>query len=150
MSTVYLIINGKDARKTWGVVTTPNTLSALLAPAPMKERPSFTSRLEHGSRIDNTDPKTAERSLNLEIQMTARTAEQFYERHAAFCGELEKGAFDLSTTDRPETVYHLLYDSCPQYTQFCRGIATLALKCTEPNPKDRKPNDEPEDRYTQP
>lgn len=144
MSDVHLIINGKDAKKEWGVLTTPNTLSALLAPSSMKERPTFNSRLEHGSRIDNSDPKVAQRSLNLEIQMTAQSPEQFYDRHASFCEELEKEAFDLSTTDRPNVVYHLLYDSCPQYTQFCRGIATLALKCTEPNPKDREPNDETE------
>ncbi len=137
MSRVYLIINGKDAKKEWGVLTTSATLSALLAPAGMKERPSFTSRLEHGSRIDNSDPKTAQRELNLEIQLTARTPEEFFARHEAFCAELEKGAFTLSTTDRSKTVYHLLYNSCSQYTQFCRGIATLSLKCTEPNPKNR-------------
>lgn len=142
MSNVYLIINGKDAKSEWGVLTTQNTLSALLAPFSMKERPIFNSRLEHGSRIDNSDPKVAQRELNLEIQMTARSPEQFYARHAAFCEELEKGAFDLCTTDRPDVVYHMLYNSCPQYTQFCRGIATLNLKCTEPNPKDREANDE--------
>ena len=145
MSNVYLIINGKDAKKTWGVLTTPNTLSSLLAPCAMKERPTFTSRLEHGSRIDNSEPKVAQRELNLEIQMTARSPEQFYERHATFCEELETGEFDLSTTDRPEVVYHLLYNSCNQYTQFCRGIATLSLKVTEPNPKDREAHDEPTD-----
>lgn len=142
---VNLMINGKDARSEWGVLTTSNTLSALLAPAPMKENPSFTSRKEHGSRIDTSDPKVAQRDLNLEIQMTARSPEEFYSRHAAFCSELEKGAFDLSTTDRPNVVYHLLYDSCPQYTQFCRGMATLSLKCTEPNPNDREQHDESDD-----
>ncbi len=141
MSNARLIINGKDARQEWGVLTTQNTLSALLAPPAMKERPSFCSRLEHGSRIDNSDPKMAQRDLSLEIQMTARSAEEFYVRHAAFCSELMKGRLDLSTTERPDVVYHLIYDSCTQYTQFCRGIATLALKCTEPNPEDRKPHD---------
>lgn len=145
MSDVYLIINGKNAKQEWGVLTTQNTLNALLAFAPMKERSTFNSRLEHGSRIDNSDPKVAQRSLNMEIQMTAQSPEQFYERHAAFCEELEKGAFDLSTTDRPDVEYHLFYDSCSQYTQFCRGIATFNLKCTEPNPKDREAHDEPED-----
>ncbi len=145
MSNVYLIINGKDAKKEWGVLTTQNTLNALLAIPPMKERPSFTSRLEHGSRIDNSDPKVASRDLSLEIQMTAKSPQEFYDRHAAFCSELMKGEFDLSTTDRPDVVYHLLYDSCPQYTQFCRGIATLNLKCTEANPTYREANDESED-----
>lgn len=137
MSEVYLTINGKDAKEKWGVVTTPNTLSALLAPPPMKENPSFNSRLEDGSRIDTSNPKVAQRELNLEIKMTANTPAQFYARHAAFCEELQKGAFTLCTTDRPNVVYHLVYTSCPQYTQFCRGIATLSLKCTEPNPKNR-------------
>lgn len=145
MSGVYLIINGKDAKSEWGVLPTQNTLSALLAPAPLKERPAFNSPLEHGSRIDNSDPKVAQRDLNLEIQMTAGSPEEFYSCHAAFCEELEKGDFDLCTTDRPGVIYHLLYNSCTQYTQFCRGIATLALKCTEPNPKDREAHEEQED-----
>ena len=137
MSSVSLIINGWDAKSKWGVLTTPNTLSALLAPAALKERPKFSSRLEHGSRIDNSDPRISERELNLEIQMTARTPEQFYERHEAFCAELARGEVELIVSDRPDVVYHLLYNSCNQYTQFCRGIATLSLKVTEPNPHNR-------------
>lgn len=137
MSGVYLTINGKNAKSEWGVVTTGNTLSALLAPCSLKDRPTFNSRLEDGTRIDNSNPKVAQRELNLEIQMTADSPAQFYARHDSFCAELEKGEFTLSTSERPGVVYHLLYNSCPQYTQFCRGIATLALKCTEPNPKHR-------------
>ena len=144
MRRVGLIINGKNAKKTWGVLTTANTLSALLTPCSMKERPTYDSRLEHGSRIDNSNPKVAQRSLNLEIQMIANSPEQFYERHAAFCEELEKGNIELYTTDRPDVIYHFLYDSCNPYTQFCRGIATLSLKVTEPNPKDRVAHDESE------
>ncbi len=141
MRRVFLMINGEDARRKWGVTPTQNTLNALLSPAPMKERPTFNSRLEHGTRIDNSDPKTRQRDLNLEIQMTARSAEEFYARHEAFCAELEKGEIELWTTDRPGTIYRLTYNSCNQYTQFCRGMATLSLKVTEPNPKDREPNE---------
>lgn len=137
MSGVYLTINGKNAKTQWGVLTTGNTLSALLAPCSLKDRPTFNSRLEHGTRIDNSNPKVAQRELNLEIQMTADSPAQFYARHDSFCEELEKGEFTLSTSERPDVVYHLLYNSCSQYTQFCRGIATLSLKCTEPNPKHR-------------
>lgn len=144
MSKVELVINGKNAKNEWGVLTTGNTLSALLTPCSMKDRPSFNSRLEHGTRIDNSDPKVSQRSLNLEIQMIAHSPEQFYARYDAFCSELEKGNIDLSTTDSPDVVYHFLYDSCTQYSQFCRGIATLSLKVTEPNPKDRTEHDEPE------
>lgn len=137
MNDIHIIINGKNAKAEWGVLTTTNTLSALLAPAPMKDYPVFSSRLEHGARIDTSCPKIAQRELNLEIQMIADSPEQFYARHDAFCNELVNGAFTLSISDRPDIVYHLIYSSCSQYTQFCRGVATLALKCIEPNPENR-------------
>lgn len=137
MSRIDLYINGKNARTEWGVLTTGNTLSSLLAPCSLKERISNESKLEHGKRIDNSNPKVAARDLNLEIQMIADNETQFYARHESFCNELEKGIVDMYLSDRPTTIYHLLYNSCPQYTQFRRGIATLSLKVTEPNPKDR-------------
>lgn len=133
--TIY--INGKNARTQWGVLTTTNTLSALLAPPAMKDNVTNTSRLEHGTRVDTSNPKVAQRELNLEIQMIADTETQFYARHESLCAELQKGAIDMYLSDRPTVVYHFVYNSCSQYTQFRRGIATLSLKLTEPNPKDR-------------
>ena len=137
MSSPTIYINGKNARTQWGVLTTANTLSTLLAPVSLKERVSNESRLEHGKRMDNTNPKVASRDLNLEIQMIADSEAQFYARHESFCAELEKGTIDMYLSDRPTVVYHFLYNSCTQYTQFRRGIATLSLKVTEYNPKDR-------------
>lgn len=138
MNNPVIHINGKNAMTEWGVLTTPNTLSALLMPPSMKENVTNTSRLEHGTRIDTSNPKVAQRELNLEIQMIADTEAQFYARHESFCTELQKGAIDLYMSDRPSVIYHLVYNSCSQYTQFRRGIATLSLKVTEPNPKDRR------------
>lgn len=137
MDSPTIFINGKNAKTEWGVVTTTNTLSALIAPCSLKERVVNESRLEHGKRTDNSNPKVAARELNLEIQMIADNETQFYARHEAFCTELEKGRIDMYLSDRPTVVYHFDYNSCPQYTQFRRGIATLALKVTETNPKDR-------------
>lgn len=137
MDSPTIFINGKNAKTEWGVVTTTNTLSALIAPYSLKERITNESRLEHGKRTDNSNPKVASRELNLEIQMTADNESQFYARHEAFCTELEKGRVDMYLSDRPTVIYHFDYSSCPQYTQFRRGIATLALKVTETNPKDR-------------
>lgn len=130
-------INGKNARIEWGVLTTPNTLSALLAPSPMKDYISNTSRLEDGSRYDTGNARVAPRDVNLEIQIIAESPSQFYARHSAFCNELQKGKVDIYTDDNPDVVYHFVYRSCSQYTQFCRGIATLSLKLTEPNPNNR-------------
>ncbi len=137
MDSPTIFINGKNAKTEWGVVTTTNTLSALIAPYSLKERITNESRLEHGKRTDNSNPKVASRELNLEIQMIADNESQFYARHEAFCTELEKGRVDMYLSDRPTVIYHFDYNSCPQYTQFRRGIATLALKVTETNPKDR-------------
>lgn len=137
--TIY--INGKNAKTEWGILTTGNTLSALLSPVSLKDRVSNESRLEHGRRTDNSNPKVAARELSLEIQMIADNEAQFYARHEAFCAELEKGAIDMYMSDRPTVVYHFDYNSCPQYTQFRRGMATLALKVTETNPKDRTAHD---------
>lgn len=137
MSRVDLKINGRNARNEWGVVPTTQTLSALLAPAPMKPRPSFNSRLEHGTRIDNANPRVAERSLNLEIQMYAANPEEFYSRYDSFCEELQKGELKIQTTDRPGVIYRMQYESCTAFTQFIREYAILSLRLTEPNPTER-------------
>lgn len=134
---VNLIINGYNAKEKWGVTTTTATLSALLAPNTLKDNPVFNSRLKHGSRIDVSDPKVASRDLTIEIHLRADNPTQFYKQQEEFYAELEKGKFTLALSDRPDVIYHLIYTSCSQYTQFCRGIATLSLRCTEPNPKDR-------------
>lgn len=142
MSSPTIYINGNNAKSEWGVLTTSNTLSALLAPPAVKERVTNSSRLEHGSRIDSSNPKVAQRELNLEIQMIADNETQFYARHESFCTELQKGTIEMYLSDRPTVIYHFLYNSCSQYTQFRRGIATLSLKLTEPNPDDRNAHED--------
>lgn len=138
MERIDLYINGINARKEWGLLTTPNTLSALLAPPSMKTRPTFTSRLEPGTRTDTENPQVAARDLNLEVQLTARTPQQFYERLQSFTRFLtEATEIALRLSDRPDVCYNLIYSSCGTFTQFCRGIATLSLKMNEPDPTDR-------------
>lgn len=132
-----LIINGLNARETWGIITTVNTFSQLMQPAPVKDYPVNQSRLENGARYDISNPKVAERSINLELQMIAPDEETFIERYNAFGTMLSNGLLDISSTHQPEVVYHCIYRSCAQYTQFRFGIATISLKLTEPNPADR-------------
>lgn len=136
-NSVDLYINGFNAREKWGVLTTSQTLGALLAPSSMKPYIKSESRLENGSRILTNGKKVAERSMSIPIQMIADSETQFYARHASFCTELEKGDMTIYTSDHPSVVYKVKYESCPQYTQFNRGIATLSLRVTEPDPTDR-------------
>lgn len=139
MSAIDIVINGANetAREKWGVITTSQTLSALLQPAPVKAYVSNSSRLEDGKRYVVANPKVDSRDITLEIQLTAATPEEFYSRLESFVAEISKGMFTLSITDRPDVKYHMLYNSCTQFTQFCRGLATLSLKLTEPNPTNR-------------
>ena len=81
---VNLIINGKDARKQWGVVTTSNTLSALLAPPSMKSRATFDSRLEDGIRIDTSSPKVAQRDMKIFMHATPPSARNFKRRNLSY------------------------------------------------------------------
>ena len=63
-------------------------LSALMTPAPSKAFIENKSRLEHGKRVITSSPKKDERSLTLQINLTAATKEEFFARYESFCEEL--------------------------------------------------------------
>jgi hypothetical protein len=131
-----LWINDKDAYLTWGVRLSDTSLAALMTPNPMKEYIENKSRLEHGKRVLNVDPKVDERSLTLVLSLTAKDKAEYLTRYQSFCQELEKGAFTLKTKWQDD-VYHLMYTSCSSFTQYINGLAKISLKCDEPNPKNR-------------
>ena len=56
-----LLINGRDAYKTWGVRMGDKFLDVLGASLPMKEFIENKSRLEHGKRVIINNPKIDER-----------------------------------------------------------------------------------------
>lgn len=132
-----LFINGKDAYTTWGISIDNTSLSALMAPPPMKEYISCSSRLEHGSRIDASNSKLDERELTLQINLTASDENMFFSRYLSFCDELAKGTLEIRTKYQPNVIYRTLYLSCSQFSQFMRGIGKFSLKLIEPNPKNR-------------
>lgn len=128
-------INDKDAYTEWGITLAPSARAALMTPAALKDPIVSRSRMEHGSRYIN-DPKVAEREINLNINLTARTEEDFLARYSRFCEELEKGELVLRI-DQTQAYYHTLYRSCTQYQEWGMGIAKFTLRLTEPNPKNR-------------
>ena len=133
-----LFINGKDAYLEWGVSMDNTSLSALITPAPNKAVIANKSRLEHGKRLITSNVMVDERDLTLQINLTARNKEEFFKRYIAFCDELAKGLLLIKTKYQPNIVYKTVYNSCTQFSQFIREIASFSLKLTEPNPKDRK------------
>lgn len=146
-----LTINGKDAYETWGITMDSTALSALMTPAPIKSLIENDSRLEHGNEIitgftrtDSENNKTTEstvkvdaRDVTLSFNLTAKDEAEFLTLYWSFCEELEKGTLDISTSFLPDVVFHMIYQSCQQFSEFMLCMAKFSLKLTEPNPKNR-------------
>lgn len=132
-----LFINGKDAYTTWGISMDDTSLSALMTPAANKELIENKSRLEHGKRVIPVNPKVDERSLTLQIHLTASDQAQFFARYDSFCKELATGVLNIETKYQPGVVYKTIYQSCSQFSQFMQGIGKFTLKLNEYNPSDR-------------
>ena len=132
-----LMINGYDAYTRWGVSLSDGSISALMTPAPMKERLTNDVRVEHGSRTSNQNPKLASRDVTLEMHLSASSRSDFFTKYASFCSELATGALNIKTIFQPSVTYRMLYVSCTQFTAFVDGLAKFSLKLTEPNPNNR-------------
>ena len=133
-----LIINNLDAYATWGISLDQTSLSELMTPPSNKAFIENKSRLEDGKRVVAANPRVEERSLSLQLNLTAPDEVTFIKRYQAFCDEvLAKGVFTLRTKYQTEVQYTLVYVSCSQFSQFLRGIGKFSLKLNEPNPKNR-------------
>lgn len=133
-------INNKDAHDEWGLIFGETSLTALLTPAPVKGYVQNKSALIHGKQVlsgKENPPKIDERDLQLVFAIKAKNLTEFMSRYISFVSELEKGIIDLRTKYQPGVVYHLLYMSCQQFTQFNGRLAKFVLKLNEPNPKNR-------------
>lgn len=132
-----LVINGKDAFTTWGVVLEQDALSALMAPAPIKPFPENKGRSEHGKQVFTTNPRIDERTISLPLIMTAATEAAFRTAYFAFVTELQTGALTITTSFLPGVKFRMIYENCQQFTQFQRQTAKFLLRITEPNPNNR-------------
>lgn len=140
-----LTINGKDAYTTWGLTLADGSLSALMTPAPLKPHVSNKSRAEDGRQVLGIGaesrlahrPRVDERSLTLVVNISAPTQEAFLQRYALFCDELRGSVLDIRTKYQPNVVYHLIYESCQQFSAFSLGVGKFTLRLTEYNPANR-------------
>ena len=132
-----LKINGSDAYTTWGISMDDTALSALMTPPAIKAYIDNNNRIEHGKRYVTTPLYVDSRDITLQLNLTANDEQQFFERYSAFCDVLSKGVLDIETSFQKGVVYHCLYQSCSQFSQFMRGIGKFVLKITEPNPNER-------------
>ena len=133
-----LKINGKDAYLTWGISMDDTSLSALMTPPSVKQYITNDDRLRHGKEYLHTPVYVESRDLTLQLNLTAKDEEQFFARYASFCDVLAKGVLDIETSYQKGIIYHCVYQSCSQFSQFMRGIGKFVLKITEMNPNNRK------------
>lgn len=133
-----LKINGKDAYLTWGISMDDTSLSSLMTPPSVKPYITNDDRMRHGKEYLSTPIYVESRDLTLQLNLTAKNEEQFFTRYASFCEELAKGILDIETSFQEGVVYHCLYQSCSQFSQFMREIGKFILKVTETNPNNRK------------
>ena len=133
-----LKINGKDAYLSWGISMDDTSLSALMTPPAVKPYINNDDRTKHGKEYLMAPVYVDSRDLTLQLNLTAKDEEQFFAQYIAFCEVLAKGVLDIETSFQSGVVYHCLYQSCSQFSQFMRGIGKFVLKVTEMNPNNRK------------
>ncbi|MES5135658.1 hypothetical protein ABVC71_08170 [Prevotella amnii] len=133
-----LRINGKDAYTEWGISMDETSLSALMTPPPVKPYITNEDRMKHGKEYLYSSVNVDSRDVTLQLNLTATSEEQFFVRYASFCEVLAQGKIDIETSFQKGVVYHCLYQSCSQFSQFMRGIGKFILKIIETNPSNRK------------
>ena len=132
---VQLKINGLDAYTTYGITMDSSSLATLMTPPALKDWVTSESRTEHGTRVVVAGPKYMKaRDLTLQINISARTEEDFLSKYASFCEVLKGGTLTLETITGK---YYCIYISCNQFSQFLRGIGKFTLKLQEYNPNNR-------------
>lgn len=146
-----LYINKKDAYTEWGISMESTALSALMTPAPNKSLIENDSRLEHGTQIigyvtktDSEGKSTTEstvkkdkREVTVIFNISAHNEAEFVQRYWSFCAELDKGTLDIETSFLKGVVFHMVYLSCSQFSEYMLGIGKFTLRLVEPNPKNR-------------
>lgn len=134
-------INGKDAYSTWGLTLGDTSLTAMMTPSPVKGYIRNKSPYENGAQVlcdAGHGPKVDERDIQITFAIQAVDMTDFLEKYSAFVAELEQGRLDISTKYQPGVVYHFMYHSCQQFSQFNGRLGKFVLKLNEPNPKNRK------------
>lgn len=136
---VDLLINGKDALRTWGVRMGDGFLDTINGYYPLKEYITNNDRLRDGVQYANVIPKVNERNLTLNFTMEGSDTSDFNTKNRAFVEELRKGDVSIQIPDDSPDVYHLKYTgkSCTFARNTERTFAKLGLAFIEPNPTNR-------------
>ena len=129
-----------DTFQQWGVSFSASGLSALVTPAPNKKNVENKSRLQNGKQILKKPSlvKKDERTLNIEMHITAPSIAVFWQRYDSFCTDvLDYGFLDIVNGYIPSKVFRMEYNNCSQFSEFVQQMARFTLRLTEPDPTNR-------------
>lgn len=134
-----LLINGKDALRTWGVRMGDSFLDTINGYYPLKEYIANNDRLKDGVQYAGIIPKVNERNLTLNFTIEGSDTSDFNTKNRAFVEELRKGDVIIQVPEDSTDVYHLKYTgkSCTFARNTERTFARLGLSFIEPNPTNR-------------
>lgn len=133
-------INGKDTFATWGVVLAERSIEQFIAPAPMKDYITNDSAVENGVQVLTSAsalPKIGSQSITLEVNIIASNNADFRTKLAAFRTVLQGCVLDIRIPDHTTEVFHCLYQSCTQFSDYDGRVAKFSLRLLEPNPANR-------------
>ena len=134
-----LLINGKDALRTWGVRMGDNFLDTINGYYPLKDYITNNDRLRDGVQYASIIQKVNERSLTLNFTIEGSDTSDFNTKNRAFVEELRKGDVIIQVLDDSPDVYHLKYTgkNCTFARNTERTFAKLGLAFIEPDPTNR-------------
>lgn len=109
--------------------------NSLLTPPQMKEwvtnEPVEADGIEY---IEPDETYVQERSVSLIFGIKGDTREDFLTKYQTFTELLQSGIIDLYVQDLGKH-YHLKYENCTSYEHYNLTACKIAVKFTEPNPK---------------
>lgn len=123
-----------------GVTLLDGSYASLLTPAQLKEWVSNDDpRMDGVQYIVPATPVVKERNVNLYFMVKGTTQAEFLSRYNTFIGLLQSGMANINIPDLGET-YALKYESCTSFDHFGLTMCKVAVKFTEPQPKNKATN----------
>lgn len=123
-----------------GVTLLEGSYASLLTPPQMKDWVNNDDpRMDGVQYIAPETPVVKERNVNLYFMVKGATQAEFLSRYNTFIGLLQSGMANVSIPDLGET-YALKYEGCTSFDHFGLTMCKVAVKFTEPQPKNMATN----------
>ena len=125
-------INGKGLWTTFRGQLAKGAYEKLLAPAPMKEYITDSSRLNNGITVLAVNPKTDSREITLQIFIEGDTQDEYLINYNLFVKELQKGEISFAVP-KLKTIFRFVYTGVSSYGDYGLKRGKFTVKFIEPD-----------------